>query len=219
MSWVVAALIGYVLIGVVSAWAGFAWFVAFAVVSIAGATLRATRDQEFWPTAHPDYSVFYWFPAIFAGISILFNHPLEWGQWLVWSLAISLGFVAFITFKFRRYIDRKWAVVATLFVTAPLIGFALNGVNVHFGEQSRQSHLATVTYASAGGFRQGGPRVSVSLSARENQTFSVDWETLRAAEEGAALCVAEYSGWLGWRWSSLAECTPAEIDRAMSERY
>lgn len=207
---VLVGLFAYLAIGLASPWLGYWWFVAFTSLSILTATILAALNREYWPVVHPAYSLFYVLPALLAGFTLVFVHPVEWGQWIAWSLGLTLVVMAALTLTNRRYINREWSVVGTSFIVFVLAAFALDSANSALGQQACRSQLVGVVHASPGGYRQGGPRVTVSSAQPEEKTFSVSYDVYRAADDGAALCVREYNGALGWQWSRLARCTAAE---------
>ena len=189
------------------------WFVAFVLLSPVIATAIAFKNTEFWPVVHPQYGFFWGFPAIFVVYRLVLDHPREWGEWLGWSLLVSLAITAVWTVRFRRDIDRHWAVFGTLAAVFALVAFGLSVANLNLGGQSRSTELATVITESPGGYRQPA-RITVSTSSRDRETFFPGWRGYFAFGEGDVACVHRYSGALGWGWDAIAPCTDEEIFEA-----
>ena len=100
----VVGIVAYIISFFVAMWASYWWFVGFVLLSPFVATFIAAREYEYWPVVHPQYGFFWTFPAIFAVLQLVFNHPREWGQWLGWSLGVAVVITAIWTLTLRRYI-------------------------------------------------------------------------------------------------------------------
>lgn len=203
---IAVALIGYVAAGFATPWLGYGWFVAFVLLSPAVATILAVREYEYWPVVHPVYSLFIVYPAILLGLQLYKTLPIEWGQWLAWSFVLVVALTGLLTICLRRHIDREWAVGATFVVLLAFVGFALDEANANMGSQASQLHRASIESTSPGGRRQGGPRISVELERGDRRIFFVAREDYARWRDGRSVCVCEFDGALGWRWSILSDC-------------
>jgi hypothetical protein len=170
-------------------WAGYWLFVGFVFLSPLLASMWAAREYEYWPVVHPAYALFFMFPAALAAYQLFLGHPIEWGQWLAWSLVVTIALVGVLTAYLRRHIDREWAVARTLLVTLVFVGFALNVTNSSFQRQVSQIEFVSVVHAAPGGYRQGGPRLTVELEGGERRTFFVGWGDYLHWQDGRAVCV------------------------------
>jgi hypothetical protein len=196
-------------------WFDYWWFVGFVFLSPLIATVLAFRDIEFWPVVHPQYGFFWLFPAIFISYGLLLNHPREWGQWLGWSLLIAVVITAAWTLKWRRDIDREWAVFGTLAVVFVFVAFGLHVANSSIAGQQRTSELATIVTSSPGGYRRPSEMV-LSTHSREREVFFPGLRRYFDFGPDDAVCVRRYSGGLGWEWAIVAPCTDEEIEEAIS---
>lgn len=210
-------LIAYVVAAFAVGWIGYWWFVGFMMLSPLIATTVAFRNDEYWPVVHPRY-VFFWFlPVALVSLQLFMHHPREWAQWLAWSAALAAVIVTAWTVKYRRQIDREWAVFGTLAAVFVLSAFGLNVLNENAGGQTRSAELAAIVGASPGGYRQGPPRLTVETSAYGRQAFFVGWASYSPLQDGRAVCVQTFSGALTWRWTTLAACTEDEIEQALAD--
>lgn len=210
----IVGLFAYLLAFFVTPWIDYWWSVALLVSSPLIATAIAFKDIEYWPAAHPVYGFYWVVPGVFAFYASALSHPREWGQWLGWALLISIAITAVWTLRYRRYIDREWAVFGTLAGVFVFVAFSLNVANAALPWQQRTSELASIVSSSPGGYRQPA-RLTVSTVSHNRETFFPGWKTYFSIREDDAVCVRRYSGGLGWGWTTIAVCTDAEIEETL----
>lgn len=214
MGWLVL-IFGYVVAGLAATWAGSWYFQAFAWGSVAVTTLAAVRMREYWPVVYPSLSLFYAFPALLIGYSLITplayftaDPIVDWLPWLGVTSAVSVTFTAFLVLKWRKHIDREWAVVTTFFVVLAYVAWGLVSLNSSLPQPSPHCEQVAVVHASPGGYRQGGPRLTITPVGpyRSESTHPVSWSALIAAERGEPVCIYVYRGALGWRWVQVGKC-------------
>ncbi len=180
------------------------------------ATLIAIREREYWPVVEPRLAWLYLFPLLFFGLRfvlplvILSPDPIiDWGKWALLGLMVSVTATAILTLKFRKWIDREWAVVSTFGVIFAYALLAINTLNTTLPQARAQQMQVEVLSSSPGGYRQGGPRISIAPVGpyASASTHFVSWDTLTAAGRGRPVCMYLSRGGLGLRWMYLSKCS------------
>lgn len=201
--------------GFVAPFLGYWWFQAYVFISPAIAIFSAFRAREYWPVVDPTFGFFIIVPALFIVLQKFRNFALfaaypiiDWIPWLIATCVIALIAVGLLTVRYRQHIDREWAVVGTLVVAAIYAGWSLETLNATLPQGAPYCQTVQVLSDSPGGYRQGGPRVTIAPVGpyAHRTTIQVSWPELIAEGRGQPLCLYTYDGGLGWRWASLSRC-------------
>lgn len=210
-----ALLYAWIAFGLLSPFFGYAYFQAFVICSVIGATIAAIVMREPWSAVHPVLSVFYWIPALLVTLQILRSWietgmplaMLDWGHWLAWSAGLAIFVTAVLFFAFRHRIERKWTAAATAGLSLILFSWLSNVLNVNLPQSARMER-AQVVSANTGMVRTRAWSVTIEpvgpFSQRSNHIPGP--ATWRAAANGEAVCLCVYTGGLGWRWTMLVSC-------------